>query len=111
MEKLKSVEQFENAVAGQKGVLVLKHSLTCPISQAAFEEYHDFSGENPGVNMYYLAVQEARELSNYIAEKTHVKHESPQAILFMNETVVWHTSHWKIIKKSLQNALRENQLP
>lgn len=110
VEKLKSVQQFENAVAGQKGVLVLKHSLTCPISSAAFAEYNDFSEENTGVNMYFLAVQEARDLSNYIADKTHVKHESPQAILFMNEAVVWHTSHWKITKKTLQDALKEYQL-
>lgn len=111
MEKLNSIEQFENAVVGRKGVLVLKHSLTCPISSAAYEEYNKFSVENPGINMYYLAVQEARDLSNYIADKTHVKHESPQVILFKNEAVAWHTSHWKITKKALQDVLEEHQLP
>lgn len=110
MEKLNSVEQFEKALAGQKGILLLKHSLTCPISQAAFEEYKSFSDKNPAIKMVYLAVQEARDLSNYIADRTRVKHESPQVILFMDEDVVWHTSHWKISKKSLQEAVKENQL-
>ena len=33
---------------------------------------------------YYLVVQEERKLSDYIAEKTNVKHESPQAFYFID---------------------------
>ncbi len=37
---------------------------------------------------YYLIVQQERDLSDYIAKKTNVKHESPQAFYFVNGEMV-----------------------
>ena len=45
---------------------------------------------------------------NHIAEKYQIKHESPQAILFSQNNVVWNASHWKITNKSLIETLEEN---
>jgi bacillithiol system protein YtxJ len=101
MEKLEAIEQFEEVMKAGKRFLFIKHSLTCPISQAAFREYEKFVSDYPEVDTYYLYVQEARPLSNYIAETFGVKHESPQALLFENGAVVWHTSHWNITYDSL----------
>ncbi|MFE8703397.1 bacillithiol system redox-active protein YtxJ [Cytobacillus sp. FJAT-54145] len=109
MKKIDSVEQFDQAVNEGETIFILKHSLTCPISHAAYEEYEKFASEHLQNHTYYLAVQEARPLSNHIAETFHIKHESPQAILFMNGDVVWHASHWKITFESLEKALQENQ--
>ncbi|WP_153127183.1 bacillithiol system redox-active protein YtxJ [Peribacillus tepidiphilus] len=106
IQKIETEEQFEELLK-RSSFFLLKHSLTCPVSGAAFEEYQKFAEENPDLDTVYLAVQEARPLSNYIAEKFHVKHESPQAILFKNGDVAWHTSHWKITKKSLNQAISE----
>lgn len=103
MEKIETIEEFEQAVEKKERFFLLKHSLTCPISQAAFEQYEKFANEEDG-HFYYLAVQEARPLSNYIAEKYNIKHESPQAILFDNEGAKWHASHWKITVDSLKEA-------
>ncbi|MDZ5472550.1 bacillithiol system redox-active protein YtxJ [Bacillus sp. 31A1R] len=107
MKKIDSVEEFEALIENEKNVLLVKHSLTCPISHAAFEEYESFVEENAEFNNYYLAVQDSRPLSNYIAEKFQIKHESPQALLFSNGEVVWHASHWKITYSSLTKALEE----
>jgi bacillithiol system protein YtxJ len=87
---------------------LLKHSLTCPISHAAYQEYEKYAKENENVSAYYLAVQEARPLSNEIAEKFEIKHESPQAILIKNGDAIWNASHWKITNRSLTNAISEN---
>jgi bacillithiol system protein YtxJ len=56
--------------------------------------------------LYYLHVQEARALSNYIAETYSIKHESPQALLFKDGKVVWDASHWKITYASLQENVK-----
>ena len=105
MEKIDTIEKLEELVTDNKAFWLVKHSLTCPISAHAFEEYKQFSQENKEIPAYYLAVQEARSLSNYIAEKYQVKHESPQALLFVNNTIVWHASHGRITTSSLQDAM------
>ncbi|WP_409297163.1 bacillithiol system redox-active protein YtxJ [Peribacillus sp. SCS-26] len=104
LKKILSQDQFQELNA-QDTFLLIKHSLTCPVSQAAFEEYEEFAGE-ADVNTAYLTVQEARPLSNYVSEEFAVKHESPQAILFKNGKPVWNASHWKITAKSLRDAVQ-----
>lgn len=106
MKKFNGNEDFEQALETVEQFLLLKHSSTCPISQAAYEEYEKFASEYE--NTYYLVVQEERSLSNHVAEKLHIKHESPQAILFKNGEAVWHASHWKITYDSLKKAVAEN---
>lgn len=106
MKKFTGNEDFEQALETLENFILLKHSSTCPISQAAFEEYEKFASEYDYT--YYLVVQDERSLSNHIAEKLQIKHESPQAILFKNGEAVWHASHWKITYDSLKKAIDEN---
>ncbi|MBU8879759.1 bacillithiol system redox-active protein YtxJ [Bacillus sp. FJAT-29790] len=107
MKKFEGIEAFDQAVKAEGQFLVLKHSSTCPISQAAYEEYEKFADEQKELQTFYLVVQEDRPLSNHIAEKYEIKHESPQAILFKNGAIAWHASHWKITYDSLQSVIAE----
>ncbi|MDQ1144716.1 MAG: bacillithiol system redox-active protein YtxJ [Bacillus sp. (in: firmicutes)] len=104
LEKIDSIEQFNELVNKESRFYLLKHSLTCPISHAAYKEYEKYANENQNVPTYFLAVQDSRPLSNEIAERFEIKHESPQAILFSNGQPVWNASHWKITNKALLNA-------
>lgn len=99
--KIDTVEEFQQIADSGEPFLFFKNSLTCPIAQAAYEQFEAFAEENDSVNAYYLNVQEARPLSNYIAETYGVKHESPQALLVKDKQVAWNESHWKITKDSL----------
>ena len=56
------------------------------------------------IDGYYLVVQEERKLSDYIAEKTNVKHESPQAFYFVDGKAVWNASHSDINVSTLAQA-------
>lgn len=105
LKKIETTEQFEELLNKESRFFLLKHSLTCPISQAAYQEYEKFAEEHQDISAYFLAVQEARPLSNAIAEKFQIKHESPQAILFSDGKAGWNASHWKITSRSLENAL------
>ncbi|BBW95217.1 bacillithiol system redox-active protein YtxJ [Geobacillus sp. FSL W8-0032] len=104
MKKLETIEQFERLKSETGRFLFVKHSLTCPISRAAFRECETFAADHPELPVYCLYVQEARPLSNHIAETTGVKHESPQALLFENGRVVWHASHGNITYATLETA-------
>jgi bacillithiol system protein YtxJ len=108
LQKLVSIEQFDEVLQKENKFFLLKHSLTCPISNAAYNQYQEFTEGQSEVPTFFLAVQDARPLSNEIAERFQIKHESPQAILFFNKNAVWNTSHWHITKDSLSNATSGN---
>lgn len=107
LKKIETLEQFEEVLKKESKFFLLKHSLTCPISQAAFQEYQNFADGQTEFPAYYLAVQDSRPLSNTIAEKFAIKHESPQAILFANQAAIWNASHWKITQSSLNSAVNK----
>ncbi|NSL51323.1 bacillithiol system redox-active protein YtxJ [Calidifontibacillus erzurumensis] len=105
-QKISTIEEFTEILKNNDKFLLIKHSLTCPISSNAFNEYEKFT-ESTDLPTYFLYVQDDRPLSNYIAETFGVKHESPQAILFENQAVKWHASHWKITEASLKEAVEK----
>lgn len=101
--KLSSIDQFEQIINENKYVFVLKHSETCPISANAIDQFNKFLYERD-MDGYYLIVQQERELSDYIEEKTSVKHESPQAFYFVKGQAVWNASHGEINVSTLASA-------
>lgn len=103
--KIESVEDFEELLTKHDEFLLVKNSLTCPISQAGFEEYQKFAEKHHDFPTYHLHVQEARPLSNYIAETFSIKHETPQALLFKGKEIVWNASHRKITVDALSKQI------
>jgi len=101
MKKIETVQEFENLAESQPRFFFMKHSLTCPISGNAFNEYQSFLNKHGEEEGYYLAVQESKELSNHIAEKFGIKHESPQAFLFIDGKPGWNASHGNITETEL----------
>ncbi|MGA9288483.1 MAG: monothiol bacilliredoxin BrxC family protein, partial [Anaerobacillus sp.] len=41
------------------------------------------------------------------AESCGVKHQSPQALIFNEDDVVWNESHWRITYTSLSDAAKQ----
>ncbi|MDT9024988.1 bacillithiol system redox-active protein YtxJ [Rossellomorea yichunensis] len=101
MQKIETVQEFEQLSEKNSRFFFMKHSLTCPVSSNAFSEYQAFLNKHEEEDGYYLAVQESRELSNHIAEKYGIKHESPQAFLFIEGKPGWNASHWNITENEL----------
>ena len=88
-------------------VLLFKHSRTCGTSFFARKEVQQLS-EADDPRVYEIVVQDARSLSNEIAARFGIRHESPQAILIRNGKAVWNTSHGRITSTSVRNAVRES---
>ncbi|MBS2970050.1 bacillithiol system redox-active protein YtxJ [Metabacillus sp. KIGAM252] len=103
-EQIKEISEFENLLQTHNRFLFVKHSLTCPISKEAFRQFSQYDSSQDELKTFYLHVQESRELSAYIADKLGVKHESPQALLIDNGSVIWNASHWNITADSLGKA-------
>src|ERR1044072_8724621 len=87
-----------------KPVVLFKHSTTCPISSAAYQQMSQYEGD-----ISILVVQKSRGLSRAIETRTGVRHESPQAIVLRNGAPVWNASHWRVRAEEVERAVRENE--
>ena len=87
-------------------VLIFKHSTQCPISSEAYEEFKRFAQSAVELPCALVLVIEHRELSNAIASRLGIRHESPQAIVVRDGQAAWNASHWSITADSLSHALR-----
>jgi bacillithiol system protein YtxJ len=96
------------ALSEERPVLLFKHSTTCPISAHAHREMSRLdAGAAQSVSL--VVVQTARPVSNEIAARTGVRHESPQAILLRRGKPVWTASHYDITAAEVERAVRENE--
>lgn len=102
-EHIDSLEQLEEIFveSNENPVFLFKHSLTCPISTDIYQEIKNVDGK---VNL--IVVQTAREISNAVAAKTGVRHESPQAIILENGSPVYHASHYDISPDEVNAKLK-----
>jgi bacillithiol system protein YtxJ len=73
--------------------LVFKHSTRCPVSTAAHREVVRFRSLRPEAAVYVVHVVEQRDLSKAVAQRTGIRHESPQAIVLAGGSVLWSDSH------------------
>lgn len=104
IKQLKSIEDLHQFVQQPGKHLLLKHSTTCPISAKAFDEFNAHI-KDAETSAAVVLVIEDRPVSNQIAEEFEIKHESPQIFLFEDGAVRWNTSHWKITRESIKEAL------
>ena len=104
--KVTDIKAFEELAdrSKERPVVIFKHSLTCPISAAAYDQMAEFAGE-----VALVEVQRARELSAEIENRLGVDHESPQVIVLRNGQVVWSASHFKITADAVAKAVRESE--
>jgi bacillithiol system protein YtxJ len=106
--QLRQDRDFEQLLEQSKTnpVLIFKHSTQCPISGEAYEEFKEFAESTGELACGLVLVIENRAVSNVIAERLNIRHESPQAIVVKDGHAAWHASHWSITSNSLSEALR-----
>lgn len=101
---VRDLPDFDAALRANVRVLVFKHSPACPISAMARREYASFCAAQPDVPTLFVDVVAARAVARGIAERSGVRHESPQAILFEQGKPVWNASHDAITAAMLEAA-------
>lgn len=86
IEILKAIDDLDAvAEASQSGpVLLFKHSLTCPFSARAQEQFVKIED----VPRYALTVQYAKDISAAVAERFRIEHASPQLLIIKNGEVI-----------------------
>ncbi|MBT8233492.1 MAG: bacillithiol system redox-active protein YtxJ [Saprospiraceae bacterium] len=88
LEKI-SQESFEKPVA------IFKHSTRCGISRMVLRNFEGEIKSKDSVNteLYFLDLIANRDISNEIASKFDITHESPQLIIIKDGKAIFDVSH------------------
>lgn len=87
--------------------VIFKHSTRCSISSMALNRLERETASEHA-DYYFLDLIQHRTLSNEIAKKFQVHHESPQILLIKNMECVYDESHHGISMQEIEQQLSAN---
>ena len=106
---LTDVSSLDAAIAesSERPVLLFKHSRFCGVSCEALDELQShIDGAPDDVAYRMITVQTHRPVSDAVAQRLGLRHETPQAILLRDGRVVWNASHFRITANQLDLNLK-----
>lgn len=77
----------------EKPVVIFKHSKRCSISRFALKQFEKEFDLEVKAETYFLDLLEHRDISNEIANRFNVYHQSPQLLLIKAGKSVYDVSH------------------
>ncbi|MDP2386435.1 MAG: bacillithiol system redox-active protein YtxJ [Bacteroidota bacterium] len=93
----------------QKPVLIFKHSTRCSISRMVLKQFeNDYTIDPTKMDSYFVDLLNFRSVSNEIANKFLVEHQSPQILLIKNGKCIYYASHSDIDAEAVESILRKN---
>ena len=106
LTKTSQLEEVD-ARSAEKPVLIFKHSTRCNISSAALGRLERAwtEADDAAHTTYFLDLLKHRDISDAIAARYGVEHESPQALVINNGECVEQSAHFGITYKELLSSL------
>lgn len=103
---LTSPDQFDALLSASSGqpVIIFKHSPTCGTSAMAYDELTDLL-EGSGPEVHLLNVLSSRALSQAVAARLAIRHESPQVLVLKDGLVRWYGSHYRVTADAVRKAI------
>lgn len=103
-EELTSIEQLDvlKSVSQNIFVGIFKHSTRCMISSSVLRRFKKEALNDLPLKMYYLDLLSYRSISNEIANRFQVPHQSPQLLLIKEGEIVKNASHYDILTVDLE---------
>jgi len=83
-------------------VVIFKHSTRCSVSRMALKQFENEFDLSTKVTPYFLDLLEHRDISNEIATRFEVYHQSPQLILIKDGKAIYNASHSDIAAADLK---------
>ena len=105
---LTEIKQLDSIVeaSAEKPVVIFKHSTRGSISRMALKKFErEYDLAESEVAPYFLDLLEHRDISNEIAQKFQVIHQSPQLILIKDGKAVYNASHSEIDAEALKSKI------
>ncbi|NPE45239.1 bacillithiol system redox-active protein YtxJ [Sphingobacterium sp. arapr2] len=95
--ELNTAEQLEELYQSDKVAAIFKHSTTCGISNMAkrsLERMSNMSDQDYAI--YLLDLLRYRPISNEIAQRWNIEHQSPQILIIEGKNSLYNASHGDI---------------
>ena len=89
----------------QQPVVIFKHSTRCSVSRMALKQFENEFDLADTVDAYFLDLLEYRNISNEIANRFQVQHQSPQLILIKEGKAFYNASHSAIDAVELKGKI------
>ena len=93
------------AISNEKPVVIFKHSTRCSVSRMALKQFENEFDLEDKVDAYFLDLLEYRDISNEIASRFGVYHQSPQLLLIKEGKSIYDVSHSDIDAGELKGKL------
>lgn len=93
------------AFSENKPAVIFKHSTRCSVSRFALKQFENEFDLDDKVDAYFLDLLEHRDISNEIASRFGVYHQSPQLLLIKGGKSVYDVSHSDIDAGELKEKL------
>jgi bacillithiol system protein YtxJ len=106
--QLTELQQLDDIInlSSETPVLIFKHSTRCSISRFALKNFEaEYAIEEEKLKPYFLDLLEHRDISNEIASRFGVMHQSPQVILIRDGKAIYNTSHSDIDAGKVKDRL------
>lgn len=106
--ELTNIDHLETAKAEsfERPVALFKHSTRCSRSMFAKSKLEDdYNIPTEKLKFYYLDLLSHRNISDAIAAKFGVHHQSPQILVLKDGEVIYHTSHEQISLSKLKQLV------
>lgn len=104
LTSLEQLDQIETE-SKDKQILIFKHSTRCSISKMALKQFEREFDLDSKVKAYFLDLIAYRDVSNEIASRFDVIHQSPQLLLIKDGKCIYHVSHSDIDAEALKSKI------
>lgn len=104
--ELTTPEEVQGFLAQYPSSLIFKAG-TCHKTTQGFGQLEAALSNRPDLPVGVIRVVEARPASNYVAELTQIRHESPQVIVFSQGQPVYEANNWGIAASALVASLAQ----
>ena len=102
LEAMKELDEIEK-ISFEKPVAIFKHSTRCSVSRMVLKQFeNEFAIETASMELYFLDLLAHRDVSNAIAQRFDVLHQSPQIIVIKNGKAIYNASHERIAAEDLK---------
>jgi bacillithiol system protein YtxJ len=92
--------------SSEKKILIFKHSTRCSTSRMTLDRLERNWKEELNTKSYFLDLLSFRELSNAIAERFNVEHQSPQVLIISQGKSIYDRSHFDIEYSQIEAVLK-----
>ena len=101
---LTEIEQLNEIIekSKDKTQAIFKHSTRCGVSRGVIKKFQNKATIDNAIDFYYLDLLSYRNISNEIASKFQVIHQSPQLLVIEDGVVAAHDSHYDIMSVDLE---------